>query len=575
VEKGLPTKPNKSVSVITRWWSAALHQGKNLAGWLTTKARGEKIVLLLLLVGLPLLMFYNLELNPRPWHDEGAYLTLARTIVEDGHYAIRNSEGYQTFGAVQSVGPTVVLPVALSFKLLGVGLVQGRLVAVIFSLITLMCLFLTASNLFDRATALTAVIVLLSSSATGFMIYGRQVLGEIPAFGFFLMGWLLLSKGMKPGNKFLYPLSGVFFGAAIITKNQYFITLVLTFIVLIILDLIYYRTKLVWPLTGALAVSCLCYAAWWGWQFNYYGADVFQENEAKLRQLGSATTYLSIGKIISTLRYFAGTSSGHLYLYWGLPAVIFMLALSIHKSKNGLATAFLFVFYILWMLYMIWSTPWSLYYLAPMAIAAIFIARIAVILAKSLARNSNEILQEAKQLLTEHASPSVQFNLSMGALIALVSFGLWTGYQLQTRIRDNVFDPIGLFEPDISAPLNYSEPHQAAEYLNKNIDKSKTIETWERELGILSNHRFHYPDQSLLGESYVAIFREGQPYQRLGGEYFATARPDFLIIGWYGRHYQLYNPQFIADHATHMITIGHGDWRYDIYQLNLAGAEED
>src|SRR6476620_1475724 len=100
-----------------------------------TPARASIHRRILILIGLlPILfflIFYNLGTNPRPWHDEGTYLDLARTLAEDGVYAVRNSDGYQTFGAIQSVGPTVIVPIALSFKLFGTGIIQGRAVTAI------------------------------------------------------------------------------------------------------------------------------------------------------------------------------------------------------------------------------------------------------------------------------------------------------------------------------------------------------------------------------------------------------------------------------------------------------------
>ena len=92
---------------------------RNITRWLSANKHAEKIILLGFIIGLPILVFYNLGINPRPWHDEGANLGLARTLAEDGVYASRNSDGYQTFGAVQSIGPTVVVPVAISHKLFG------------------------------------------------------------------------------------------------------------------------------------------------------------------------------------------------------------------------------------------------------------------------------------------------------------------------------------------------------------------------------------------------------------------------------------------------------------------------
>jgi 4-amino-4-deoxy-L-arabinose transferase-like glycosyltransferase len=537
--------------------------------WLASNARWENFLLFFFILLIPLCFFYNLDVNPRPWHDEGSYLTLARTLVEDGVYAVRNSDGYQTFGAVQSVGPSVVLPVALSFKLLGVGLFQARLVAAIFSLLTLLCFFLAAQDLFDRPTALVAVLLVLCSPAVGFLLWGRQVLGEVPAFGFFLAGWLFLSKGTQSRKFILYLLSGLCFGLAIVTKNQYLITLLPTFVFLAILDVVYYRTRNYWHLMMLLAIAGLCYALWWVWQYTYFGPQVFNENAEKLSQLGVATTYVSFDKLVSSVRYLAGTGSGHLYLFWGIPAVVFACILSLRKNREGLVSAFLLIFPILWLAYeFVFSAPWSLYYLPPMSLLAIFVAGIVVILAREIARIGKDLFHETRQAGKEKTSISTRLILALGTLIALLSFGLWAGYELQTRIREQVLEKVGFFEPEIAAPLSFPEPHQIADYLKKNIPSEKVVETWERELGILTSQNFHYPDQSLLTDSYTTRVREGRPFYELGDEYFAQVKPDYLIIGWYGRHYELYDPQFLASHARLMTTIGQSDWRYEVYELN-------
>ena len=90
---------------------------RKLARWFLSSGRWETAVLIVLIVVAPFLTFYNREFNPRPWHDEGAFLSVPKTLVQDGVYATRSSDGYQTFGPVQSMGPTVLLPVALSFRL--------------------------------------------------------------------------------------------------------------------------------------------------------------------------------------------------------------------------------------------------------------------------------------------------------------------------------------------------------------------------------------------------------------------------------------------------------------------------
>ena len=96
---------------------------KCLVNWV----RWGKVFFLAVAVISPFLIYYNLGINPRSWHDEGASLTFGRTLAEDGVYAMRNSDGYQTFGPVQSIGPTVILPIAACSGYLGSVCCRGGL----------------------------------------------------------------------------------------------------------------------------------------------------------------------------------------------------------------------------------------------------------------------------------------------------------------------------------------------------------------------------------------------------------------------------------------------------------------
>ncbi len=158
--------------------------------------RREWLVYSILLVVALTLAFYNLEYSPRTWQDEGGTLSLARTLVEDGVYAIRNSDGYQSFGSVQSVGPTVILPIALSFKLFGVGLLQGRLVMGLWLILTLFAFYSLGRELFGMRSAILAVLLIVSFPF-GLVMLGRQALGEVPAICLLLSGCLAWIRALR------------------------------------------------------------------------------------------------------------------------------------------------------------------------------------------------------------------------------------------------------------------------------------------------------------------------------------------------------------------------------------------
>ena len=257
----------------------------NSVSWFKRDDRWEKILALAVFVLAAFLLFYNLDLNPRPWQDEGAVASIAKTLVQDGVYATKTSNGYETYGGVQSVGPTVVLPIALAYRLWGVGLVQGRWVMALYALITLVLLYQTGRALFNRRVAIIAVILVLGSQAVGYFIYGRPIFNEAPALGFFLAGWLVWNQAIRRNRSLLAVLAGLLFGLAMVTKAYYVFVVSGTIVLLALMDWVFYhqhRFKYLLLLGGA---ALACYGIWTGWQWLYFGAAVFAENLANLRQL--------------------------------------------------------------------------------------------------------------------------------------------------------------------------------------------------------------------------------------------------------------------------------------------------
>ena len=74
----------------------------------------------------------NLTRWPVPWFDEGIHLHVPKALVKFGAYADYSSEGLRHFGPTLAVGPTVMLPIAAAFAVLGVGLLQARVVMAAF-----------------------------------------------------------------------------------------------------------------------------------------------------------------------------------------------------------------------------------------------------------------------------------------------------------------------------------------------------------------------------------------------------------------------------------------------------------
>jgi 4-amino-4-deoxy-L-arabinose transferase-like glycosyltransferase len=173
---------------------------------------------ILLAVGAAL---FRLTTAPPLWWDEGWTLSVARTWVQTGHYG-RLLAG-QLIPPGLAAAPTVVLPVALSFRLLGVGAWQGRLPGVLWTALALWLLYRLATELYDHKTAVaTLVLALLTPTLAELqpMVLGKQVLGEMPGLCFLTAGYLLFFKGLRREGGIATLGAGLLWSLAALTKIQ-------------------------------------------------------------------------------------------------------------------------------------------------------------------------------------------------------------------------------------------------------------------------------------------------------------------------------------------------------------------
>lgn len=515
----------------------------------------EKIGLAITTAVILFLVFYNLGNTPRSWHDEGASLLVAKTLAQDGVYGSRNGTEYESFGPIQSVGPTVLLPVTAAFKLFGVGLLPGRLVAAVYTLLTLLLFYLTARALFGGLAAWLSLFFLLSSPAVGFLVYGRQLLGEVPAFAFFLLAFLSWLKGLRTDRRLFYVIAGLALGAAMITKSQYVLMAAGTLFLLVIADQFYYRQQNVRWLILIGILAYICFFAWVGWQLWYFGAETFKENASALQQLAGSTTGFHLPSVKEAFKFLLGTGSGHLYFYWGVLAFFYVGFLSLRRNKEGLSLAFLCLLVLLWLAYFaFWIIPWRNYALPPLSLLAIFVGKLFADLASGLYASRVEFKQQLFAYVKGFSPFNTQTLLSLGTLVALVTMFSLTLFQFQEIVSDSVLNVEG---------------HYIASVLNEVVGEDAVIETWERELGILTSHEYHYPAQTKLVQTHDAVFRQnaGDDYS-LGLEYMQAAGASYLVVGWFGRWTGIYNEDFLAEYGELVATVGTDEWRYEVYELH-------
>lgn len=165
--------------------------------------------------------FYNLANFPTIWWDEAIFSETAANLVQHGRYAftVQSPNQLSDLDFRISVGPAVILPVALAYKLLGVGVTSGRLVAGAYLVLLFLALYLAARRLWSPAAALGAVALALMG--TDVLSWGRSVLGDVPALGLFFLGLWFLVRGLETPARGALFAGGIFLGLAFDAKEFY------------------------------------------------------------------------------------------------------------------------------------------------------------------------------------------------------------------------------------------------------------------------------------------------------------------------------------------------------------------
>lgn len=516
---------------------------KQQSAW-STRLRGirnivDRLALPVLIAVAMLLALVNLPYAPRTWFDEGSHLHVPKTLVQYGVYADISSEGFRYYGPTVGVGPPVMLPVALVFKLFGVGLLQGRLVIAAYLLFALAAFYLLARRLHGRGVALLALALLLASrtfAREGMVEYGRQVLGEVPGVAFLFLGalaWVMALQAesrrpttddrRRPGAWLLILVSGLGFGLALVTKNQFVLIIPPTLALLALLDWRYYRAGSWAHRLLPLLIAGGCFGLWTLAQLQFLGPGSFTENLRQTRQAAGGAIF--VFNLQASLR--AGYYLLRPDLYGGmlLPALAYGLWMARRRDARGLADALIALLVALWLAWYVGaSLGWPRYAFPAVAFGALLVAR-AVVDSFSWLWRGSTVGRGAAALLAGYT-----------ALAIAVPIGLTAR---------------GVLRPDDSA-------ERFAAYLNEHVPTSAIVETWEPELGVLTDHRYHYPPIALLD---LAVRHEwlGGPPPVYNG---LQDSPEFVALGTFGAYTNVYPAEILEREYLVEQQVGH----YTLYR---------
>jgi hypothetical protein len=505
------------------------------------------VVIRYLLVGLAVLILvflatYHLTSYPATWFDEGSHLHVPKMLVQHGVYADFSSEGYRYYGPTVGLGPTVMLPIAAAFELFGIGLAQARAVMVLYLFASIAMFYLLARSLGGQRIALVATALLVTSRGVALIDNGRQVLGEVPGLFFLAAGFLVWFTAWEQPRWAKLILAGVLMGLSAVTKDQYLLILAPTLILAWLLNLFYYKTspQRVFLVTGI--VTALVYFLWNIYLLVFLGPGSASQNFTLLRNAAAGAALVFSPALMQ--RGIAQLIAPSVFLGLLAPVMVYGFIISLPRNKDSQKWGILFLLAavdLVW--YVLASISWIRYAFPGLVVACLFVARFFY----DVTDGFHIDLKAIWASLRSRASAS--FSMALKGV-----FMLWLAAMIAI--------PFAQTTKAVITPT-FNAAQAMAVYLDQNVPKNVVIETWEPEMGFLTNHDYHFPPPGLLNTAIGYIWLgKTPPAQEY--HYVQDNHPPYVLVGAFASWVQLYPPDYLAAHYHLVTSIG----AYQLYQLN-------
>ncbi|MBI3634358.1 MAG: glycosyltransferase family 39 protein [Candidatus Yonathbacteria bacterium] len=196
---------------------------------------------------------HKLTESPPVWMDEGIITQVAENIAINGVHGIQVAPQKFVSAGFVTTSYVVTYPISLSFRSFGVGVLQARVVMVLFLFAFFVLVYFLTKQEITKTLAVYALLLLVSFAP----IYGngKNVLGEIPGLVFLFAGLLCLGmveRGLRTVAPFL--LAGLLLGLCVVTKPVFLLVLP----ALVIPLYFYHRTFLSRPMFVGYFVLAFC-----------------------------------------------------------------------------------------------------------------------------------------------------------------------------------------------------------------------------------------------------------------------------------------------------------------------------
>lgn len=488
-------------------------------------------------------MFILSGWNPllSPWWDEGWTLSVARNWAELGHYGLLlNGERVPPTLAAHS---PVIAPITLSFKLFGVGVIQARMVIVLFTITTLLLLFIITQRLYDRATAFATLAILLLFPAQWQIhpfIIGRQVLGEMPSLFYLLAGYTcFLFTEKRPAIWGTF--AAMFWGVALMTKLQVMPFWIVSMFLPITLALLTRRWRIagfvVLILVGSLGV----------YQLLVLVKGTFIDNPSLPKF--DVTGLTEVSALVFVLK--TRLRALRFLVVFGIPTLLGFLYVTRrmvmnYRRADGATTREVVSQMLIGMVgswcawHILLSVGWARYAFPPMFIGALFIAA-----------------------LLNRLTGGFNLKATYGFALKAIRTRTWRGDGFYALLA--IFVVAAMSVPAVRSLYLFSLVQSDASltetthFLNTTVQPDDTIETYESELFFLLDRRYHFPPPRVNVEIIKKSWIDPKTtivYDPL------TENPKYLVVGGWGKLTQLYEPVL----QTGAFRLVHSIGDYDIYE---------
>ncbi len=355
----------------------------------------------------------------------------------------------------------------------------------------------------------------------------------------FMLGGLLLWFSTWEGSSSSRLLAiGALLGLSVVTKAQFLLVIGPVLLLSWVANLLFYRSapQRVFLIPGLVTLGA--FLLWQAVMVVYLGPATAVENLSLLREASAGAAFVfSPGLIATSFRSLFG---GALYAGLALPGLFYGATLILRRDRTAHQWLVLFLLAVInlaW--YVFASIGWVRYAFPGLSISSLFVASLVLDISRGAAFPP---LKRETLRAWQYALNADGAKWALRAwLAASISIGLiYLGRQIMFPAANT--------------------PAAMADYLNRAVPEDVVIETWEPEMGFLTDHAYHYPPPEFLNAAIQHIWLEG-PSPGEHYHYIERERPAYLLLGRFARWVDLYDLDAVAADYQLVVQIG----EYDLY----------